>query len=454
METSFLRNYFQKLTHAAPLAVFRIFLGIMLFFSIVRFWSKGWIYDLYIKPLHFFPFYGFEFIKPLGNYTYVLFAFCGISALLVALGLFYRIAIIGLFLSFTYIELIDKSTYLNHYYFISMLLLMMIFLPANRYFSFDSYRNRRLIADQIPKWCIDSVKLLVCILYFYAGLAKINSDWLLHALPLKIWLPARNDMPLIGFLFNYSWIPYFFSWFGCIYDLLIGFLLWNSRSRIWAYITVVAFHALTSILFPIGMFPYIMIVTALIFFSENFHQKIITGINSFFKTPSEYLFPRTTFRFSHTLQGFLLAGFTIFFAIQLLMPFRYLLYSGELFWTEEGYRFSWRVMLTEKAGYTQFTVKDETGKQVVVNNTEFLTPLQEKMMSVQPDMILQFAHILRDHYAKAGFVSPQVYVDSYVALNGRKGQTYISPTTDLAKEHESFRQKSWILPFNDEIKGF
>ena len=106
----------------------------MLFGSIVRFWSKGWIAELYIQPRYFFPFYGFEFVKPLGPYTYGLFAVCGLSALLVAIGLFYRVAIISLFLSFTYIELIDKSTYLNHYYFTSMVCLLLIFLPATRLF--------------------------------------------------------------------------------------------------------------------------------------------------------------------------------------------------------------------------------------------------------------------------------------------------------------------------------
>jgi hypothetical protein len=149
----------------------------------------------------------------------------------------------------------------------------------------------------------------------------------------------------------------------------------------------------------------------------------------------------------------------VFFSFQLVFPFRYLLYPDELFWTEEGYRFSWRVMLMEKAGYTQFTVKDQSGKQIVVNNNDFLTTLQEKMMSTQPDMILQYAHILRNYYAKNGmppngFHSPQIYVDSYVALNGRTGKPLISPNTDLAKEKDSFQHKSWILPFNDSIKGF
>ena len=426
----------------------------MIFLSIVRFWINGWIEQLYIQPKYYFPFYGFEFVKPFGDYTYLLFLICGICSLLVAAGLFYRLAITMLFLSFTYIELIDKSTYLNHYYFMSLILMLMIFLPAGKYFSVDAYRNKAINADLIPQWGPDSLKLMVCILYFFAGLAKINSDWLLDALPLKIWLPARNDMPVIGFLFNYSWVHYFFSWAACIYDLAIGFLLWNKASRIWAYATVVIFHGLTAALFPIGMFPYVMIVTALIFFSGDFHMALVRKAGALLRLPEKFINPAKVYTFSPQINTLVIAVFFVFFLIQILLPMRYLLYKGELFWTEEGYRFSWRVMLMEKAGYAQFTVKDSTGKFAVVNNTDFLTNLQEKMMSTQPDMILQYAHILKEHYQKLDFKSPQVYIDSYVALNGRRGRIMIDPATDLAKHFDSLRPKNWILPLKDEIKGF
>ncbi|QIP12842.1 HTTM domain-containing protein [Spirosoma aureum] len=449
-----MQAYFHRTTSAAPLAVFRMAFGLMLFCSIVRFWSKGWISDLYIKPRFFFPFYGFEFVKPLGPYTYVLFAVCSVSALFVALGMYYRVAIVSLFLSFTYIELIDKSTYLNHYYFTSMVCLLLIILPAHAYFSVDAYRNRALLADKIPAWCIDSLKLFVSVLYFFAGLAKLNSDWLLHAQPLRIWLPAHNDLPLIGFLFNYSWTPYVFSWFGCLYDLSIPFLLWNRQTRPWAYIAVVVFHGLTAVLFPIGMFPYIMIVTALIFFSADFHQSLLSQIARLFSLSTTFLNPHRTFVYQPLVDRSIRRFLAVFLVVQLLFPFRYLLYPGELFWTEQGYRFSWRVMLMEKAGYAQFTVKDNAGHRTIVNNTQFLTPLQEKMMSTQPDMLLQFAHILRDYYAQHGFQSPQVYVDSYVALNGRLGRPLIDPTIDLASKQESFAAKSWITSFDDTIYGF
>lgn len=449
-----MRDYLQKYSSAAPLAMFRAIFGLMLLISVCRFVAMGWVRELYIDPQFFFPFYGFAFVKPLGEWTYALFALCGLSALLVALGWFYRWASVALFLSFTYIELIDKSTYLNHYYFVSVLCFMLVFLPAHTIFSVDARRDPTLPAAQIPAWCTDSIRLVVCILYFYAGLAKLNSDWLLHALPLKIWLPAKNDIPLVGPLFNDSWTAYAFSWVGCIYDLSIGFLLWNRKTRPFAYVSVVVFHLATSLLFPIGMFPYIMIVTALIFFPARFHQKMITRISSWLKLPQFYLNPQERYHFPAIFQPALYALFTLFFAFQIIFPFRYLLYYDELFWTEEGYRFSWRVMLMEKAGYTQFTVTGANGKKQVVNNNLFLTRLQEKMMSTQPDMILQYAHMLRDYYAARGFQSPQVHVDSYVALNGRMGKPLINPEVDLARQTESLRHKSWITPFNDEIKGF
>lgn len=407
----------------------------------------GWIEELYIKPGFFFKYYGFGFVVPFGHYTYLLFVLLGISSLLVALGLFYRPAILTLFGTFTYIELIDKTTYLNHYYFISLICFLMIFLPAGSYFSLDVWRNKNKAVDQIPQWTIDSIKLMVCILYFFAGLAKINSDWLLHAIPLKIWLPAKNDLPLIGFLFNYSWIHFLFSWFGCLYDLSIPFLLWNKHSRPWAYGAVIVFHLLTSMLFPIGMFPYVMIFTALIFFSANFHLTIIRKINYWLKLPETFLSPQRRLEYTPLVLSSLKIVFLIFFTIQLIMPLRYILYPGKLFWTEEGYRFSWRVMLIEKAGYAQFKVVDGiTGKFIFVNNNDFLTPFQEKMMSTQPDMILQYAHYLRNFYTTKGIQKPKVYVEAYVTLNGKLGKMMINTETDLASVNDSWAHKSWILP--------
>ncbi|MDG5493003.1 HTTM domain-containing protein [Psychroserpens sp. SPM9] len=451
-----LKSYVNTTTSAAPLAVFRVLFGLMMCFSIIRFWYHGWIEKLYIAPNFHFKYYGFEWLKSLGSYNYLLFAICGIAAIFVALGFKYRIAIVTFFLSFTYIELIDKTTYLNHYYFISVLSFLMIFLPANAQFSLDNLLRKKSYT-QIPRWCIDSIKLLLGIVYFYAGIAKINSDWLFKAMPLKIWLPSKYDIPFIGNnLMQQDWFHYAMSWSGMLYDLSIPFLLLFRKTRTMAFVLVVFFHVFTRILFPIGMFPYIMIVATLIFFDASTHEKIITLIKrllspfrSQLKTPQpQEIYPFTYLKPIKTI-------LIVFFVFQLLIPFRYLLYPNELFWTEEGYRFSWRVMLMEKAGLTTFKIANaETGHYFYVDNTDFLTPFQEKQMNFQPDFILEYAHFLGDHFKSQGHENIQVFADSYVALNGRLSQQYIDPTIDLYQEKESFKPKHWILPFKDDIKGF
>ena len=451
-----LKTYLSKNYSASPLIIFRIGFGLMMLYSIIRFWSKDWIYTLYLQPKFHFTYYGFEWVKPLGNLTYLLFFICGLSALFVALGFKYRVAIITFFLSFTYIELMDKTTYLNHYYFISILSFLLIFLPANSSFSIDSYLKKKTYR-LVPKWSIDAVKLLVSIVYVYAGLTKINSDWLFKAMPLKIWLPSKYDLPFIGeTLMQQNWFHYAMSWSGMIYDLTIPFLLLYKKTRWFAFGLVVFFHVFTGILFPIGMFPYVMIVSSLIFFESGFHHKIILFLKrilSYFFKLKQKIVVKEIYNFKH--QKITIIVLSLFFIVQLVFPFRYALYPKELFWTEEGYRFSWRVMLMEKMGYANFKITNsKTGNFFYVDNQDFLTPLQEKQMSFQPDFILEYAHFLGDHFKSNGHENIQVFVESYVALNGRLSQPFINKNIDLYQQKETFNPKEWILPFNDEIKGF
>ena len=450
-----IHSYLNSYTSASTLAFYRLVFGIMMLLGLVRFALNGWIDKFYIQPSFHFTYYGFSWVKPLGSWTYALFIVCGIAALCMAIGFRYRLAAITFFLTFTYIELMDKTTYLNHYYFISIVAFVMIFLPAGSLFSIDAYRNPERNCGQIPRWSIDILKVLLGIVYFYAGLAKLNSDWLLNAMPLKIWLAGHADLPLVGPMLLKSWVAFAFSWFGAIYDLTIPFFLLNRKTRPYAFFFVVAFHLMTSLLFPIGMFPYIMILSTLIFFSSDFHTRCLTVLAKFLKLPFSLV--NNTNRYipkSVTANTISLTVLSIFLLVQLTLPFRYLAYPGELFWTEEGFRFSWRVMLMEKAGYAQFVVTDsKTGNSIHTNNEDFLTRFQEKQMAFQPDFILEYAHYLHDHYKKQGMHDPIVKAQCYVALNGRLSTEYIKPDVDLAKVDESFAHKDWILPFESNISG-
>lgn len=447
-----INNYINQYSESSPLVVFRILFGLIMLVSVIRFWNNGWIETTYISPDFHFKYYGFEWVKSLGSWNYFLFLICGLSSLFIMLGYKYTIASITFFISFTYIELIDKTTYLNHYYFISIISFILIFLPANCQFSLDSFFKKSSYT-KIPRWSIDVIKYMLFIIYFCAGIAKINSDWLLEAQPLKTWLPGKYDLPLIGKYLSKNWIHYFMSWGGMIYDILIGFLLFSKKFRNFAFILVIIFHVMTSIFFPsIGMFPYIMIIATMIFLNYNLHNKMIRFLSNLFNSKRE-LNIKENIIIKYKKVKIITLSLIVF--VQILLPFRYLIYEGELFWTEEGYRFSWRVMLMEKSGIATFTVIDNNSKKrVVVSNDEFLTSFQEKQMSHQPDFILEYARYLAAHYKQKGFSNPSVYVDSYVTLNGRLSQRFVKNNVDLLKINESIRRKNWILPFNDEIQGF
>ncbi|MFY0599160.1 MAG: HTTM domain-containing protein [Cyclobacteriaceae bacterium] len=419
----------------------------MMAIGVARFYFKGWIYDLYVSPQYHFTYYGFDWVKPLsetGMYTVFALMFC--AAIFITLGFLYRISAITFFLLFTYVELIDKTTYLNHYYFVSLVAFLLIFLPANRRFSLDANLLKRGHINSVPAWTINILKFQLFIVYFYAGVAKLNADWMIHALPLKIWLPASSHLPVIGSLLTYEWAAYIFSWGGAIYDLTIVFFLLNSRTRGLAFISVVIFHSLTAVLFPIGMFPYIMTLSVLIFFSSSFHENILRIAERLLK--AKPLFPSEgRFRLGKTFSIILILNAMI----QVIFPLRFALYPGNLFWHEQGYRFSWRVMLMEKMGNTSFKVTDpQSHNTAFVANYEYLTPLQEKQMSTQPDMILQFAQHLKEDFEAKGIKNPIVTVDCKVTLNGRKSRLFIDKNINLADQSEGWNHKSWILPFDTE----
>jgi hypothetical protein len=434
-------SFLKRPASIAPLVTFRIAFGVLMFASTLRFMFMGWVNCMYVNPRVFFPYYGFEWVKPLGPAgMYAVFTLLLIASLFIAIGLLYRWSAIAFFILFTYVELIDKTNYLNHYYFISLVSFLMIFVPADRAFSLDNRLRGRSDAEHAQYGWTFMLRLQMFIVYFFAGIAKVNHQWLIEAQPLKLWLPAFSHYPVIGPWMEADWVAYACSWFGCIYDLTIGFMLFSPRLVRPAYALVIIFHTATALFFNIGMFPYIMMVITLIFFPETAHIAVIARLRSFFRyTQSSGDIARSSFPIAFAV---------LFFSIQLMLPFRYLLYKGDLFWTEQGYRFSWRVMLMEKAGTAFFTVRDSNGRSAIIDNSEYLTPMQEKMMSTQPDMMVDFAKFLKAEYSNKGFIDPVVNVESYVTLNGSGTRPFVKQDVDLASQSNSFlSERSYLHPF-------
>lgn len=443
-------NYLEQPVSVAPLVSFRIAFGLVMLLSTLRYVWMGWVDTQLVDPLLHFSYYGFDWVQPLPRAgMYAVFVVMGLACIGITLGWLYRLCAVVFFLCFTYVELIDITYYLNHYYFVSLVSFLLIWVPAHRYFSLDAARNPGLRQNTVSRWCILIFKFQIAIVYIYAGLAKINDDWLFRALPLSIWLPAKTSIPLIGWVFKYKLTAYLFSWAGMLFDTFIVFFLMLKRTRWLAYAAVVVFHTLTGVLFQIGVFPVVMIAVVTLFFSPEWHERFLSRLARVLGSGLPYRAQPALASRNRLLFPFLL----IFFLFQILFPWRYLQYeNNNLFWTEEGYRFSWRVMLMEKAGTATFYVKDSrTGREGAVINHQFLNPHQEKQMAMQPDLILQFAHYLREHYAAQGVHDPSVRAEVWVTLNGRPAQLLIDPEVDLSQKTDTWAHKEWILPFKDPM---
>lgn len=464
MSLNTFREQWRGEVDAASGAAFRIAFGTLMVLAVLRYYAMGWVDDLWITPQLHFPYFGAHHIGALPPVlVHGLFAATALAALAIALGAWTRVASALFFVSFSALELFDRSTYLNHYYLISMLGLLMVFMPLGRHFSLESWWRRRRGEKRriqtMPRWVLSTLRLQLGVVYFFAGVAKLRSDWLFRAQPLRTWLARHTDLPLVGSLMDDAWVAFAMSWAGMLFDISIFFFLLNKKTRLWAYLVVVGFHLATGALFHIGVFPYVMIALTPIFFDPSWPRRVWAKLGRVSVTDASQggVLKRGVFEQgapqdaasgnapSSLWRGVLIA----WFAVQLLVPLRRFLYPGNTCWTEEGFRFAWQVMLIEKTGQVDFIVRDAVG-ETVFHPREVLTPLQMRYVPTQPDMVLSFAHYLHDRWVAEGRGAPEVRAEVWVSLNGRRAQLMIDPEVDLAQVEYGWLPRTWIFPLNDE----
>lgn len=443
------------------LAAFRIWFGLALSISMLRFSIHDWIEPLFVAPRMQLSYWGFSWLEPLSRVQmHALFWVLALLALASALGLFFRFTAFAFAVGLTYVHMLDVTIYLNHYYLACLLAFLLSVSPAHRVWSLDAWLRRRArrhgVGAPQPSSSVCAAwlylfRLQVAVVYVFAGLAKAQSDWLIHAQPLRIWLGAHTDLPLLGPLFTWDGVPLLMSWFGFLFDTTIVVWLLLPKTRPWAYAVVVVFHVLTRILFPIGMFPVIMIGSALVFFGPSWPRTLIARLSRLFarEARSQHSAPVTPARAGapSTWQRAGLVIGALYCVVQLLLPMRYLAYGDNVLWHEQGMRFSWRVMVRAKGGGATFLVRNpQTGATWHVPPSAYLTPMQESEMVTQPDLILRLAHHIRDDFAKRGRGPVEVRVESHVTLNGRRAEPFIDPTVDLASIEDGLARARWVLP--------
>ncbi|XDD49798.1 HTTM domain-containing protein [Leptospira sp. WS92.C1] len=503
MREKLISNLFSRVSNPVPawsLGLYRIVFGLLLFILAFRYFSNGWITRYFLDPPFHFKFYGLFWVGVLpGWILYPLFVSLLFFAIFISLGIFYRISVLCFFLIFSYINLLEVAVYLNHYYLVCLILFLLIWIPADRalnlFHIFRIFKNRSIQEiDPIPAWNLHILRFQIGAVYFFGGIGKLVPDWLLDAQPVRIWLLRNSDIPIFGSTLSMPATGYFFSYAGLIFDLTIPFLLLNARTRAFGYSLVLIFHFLTWKLFPIGMFPWIMILNTTLFFSTTWPVDLFRFLKSrrmlpdrenilhFLWTRFPIHFRKSIFEFLESFLSFLekksqnaenalftkaialrkkfgpflsnrsLRYFWMFYILlQILLPLRHFLYPGNRLWTEQGFRFSWQIMLVQKNGIASFRViNQQTGETNVVLPESHLNEIQRLMMSYQPDLILQFAHWIGQNERERTGQEVSVYADVMVSLNGRKSQVLIDPERDLMKVGNSITNKEWILSGDED----
>jgi hypothetical protein len=261
-----------------------------------------------------------------------------------------------------------------------------------------------------------------------------------------------------GHIFAADWVVYGFVIGGLLLDLfVVPLILWR-RTRVFAFVAAIAFNLINSVIFDIGIFPWLMLGALLIYFPPDLLRRFARA----FMSPGEEFDDASpvsetvvkgsscpTLSASQKLVVGMLAGYLV---VQLVLPFRHFLYPGNVSWTEEGHNFAWHMKLRTKVGEAIFTVTHpQTGQTWTINPKDYLESHQLMKVATKPDLLLLFAHHLAEEKRREGFDGVEVRARSMVSLNGRAPQLLIDPNVDLTKEQVTLLPTRWIIPLTTPL---
>ena len=387
-------------------------------------------------PQFTFSFIGFEWLQPLPGFgMYFYFVLMGFFGLAIMLGYRYRIAITSYTILWAGVYFMQKSSYNNHYYLLLLISFLLIFLPANRYASLDVKQNRVSEEKTMPYWISLLFIIQVGIVYVFASLAKFYPDWLDGTFT-KNLLSGTTSRPFFLELFSQKWFYLFIAYAGILFDLLIVPFLLFKKTRTLALIASVIFHIFNSITLQIGIFPFFALTFALFFYEPETIRRLFLRKKP--KLEDENL--------SQNLYGKRIVYFLMipYLIIQIALPLRHHFIEGDVLWTEEGHRLSWRMMLRERNGYITIQIKDlKTGSVSIYNYRKNLTNKQAQNLATKPDFIWQYCQRIKEEYKGKPIA---IYIDCKNSINRKEYKSLIDPNYDMAKaEWNYFAHNEWIL---------
>lgn len=393
----------------ASLAFFRIVFGLGMCgeaWSLVKPRPGGsLLFRIYIGPeaTWFLPYPWFEWL-PRVSPAVLTGMVWGLAAagLCLALGAATRLAALTALAIWTYLWLIDATLFNNHYYLWSLLAFLLVWMPSERCWSVDRWRADRRpttpfsMANEIPFWPVFLLRMQLFVMYFYAAITKITTDYLFHAEPLKTALhspdvvsPFRAILPAVTLrpivdLLHWPPLAYFMAYSGLVFDLLVGLLLICRRTRILGLALTCFFHGFNHLVLfeDIGWFPILGFLSTLIFLDADWPRRfaawlvrptwrapewrwLIPGVvllPIFGAALGWKLRPRAAASSSPavSLRKWTVALVIAWTTFHVLWPLRHWLIAGNVNWTTEGERLSWRMKANSRLAWpTLYRVVDD-----------------------------------------------------------------------------------------------
>ncbi len=445
-----LRQSLSEPIDGASLATFRFMFGWLMLLDVIRYVRFGWVGKYYLDPNFHFTYFGFHWLSPWpGVGLYAHFIALGLCAVGIALGYRARLCAALFTLGFTYVFLLEKAHYLNHFYVIILLSGVVTLIPSHHTWSLDAHEGRVEAREWVPRWALLLLRSQLLLIYVFAGIAKLNLDWL-GGEPMGMWLSRRSDIPLVGGLIGSEFGAYAVSYLGIFVDLILPFFLLPRRTRAFALIALACFHLSNAVLFSIGIFPWLMLSCNLLFLSPSWPRMLPARVKSLLPLPDNanlqfFKALKLPARPPLSLTAFVLLG--SYLLIQILLPLRHHLYPGDVAWTEEGHRFSWRMKLRDKQGSAVFFVTQPgESTRLRIEPADELEEFQVRKMTCEPDMLLVYAQHLAQEHQKAGRSRPKVSVETRCSLNGQLHGPIIDPDVDLGREEDTLLHVTWLMP--------
>ncbi|XP_033119818.1 vitamin K-dependent gamma-carboxylase-like [Anneissia japonica] len=463
---------------AISISLFRVFFGFGMTWHIIRLLRKSTVDANFNFPeLNFhYPIARDNVITPRIEVVYAITMAILLSSITMMIGLFTKLSAAVFVTSYVWFNALEKSRYNNHYYFYANLALLIAVTDCGRRFSIDSFLKKSVADTTVPRWQTSIFKFMVVVCYFFAGIAKMNYDWVIRGEPMTMWMSTKIDSQSIipSTPFVIKCIGYFMSLGGLIFDTFIGILLVSSRFRPFGFFLTMIFHVSNHFLFSIGTFPWVMLTTNFLFvppesFRNGFRkflsmvnlkidtkqqsaiQENIPSTDNTYNTDNKQSKNKST-KFSKPKVSLKIKLFLgCFVGWHLLMPLRHLLYMqhSSVNWTLYGHQFSWRMMLNDEEVLLRLHAKldVDSEEEFIQDITSTLMNLrQAKRMITDLDLVLQFVN----HWTTKSPGSPEAPVsikaELWKSLNGRPFQRWVDPEVFLSQVDPDDWNQDWILP--------